>query len=36
LDLAQRAAVGTGIRATMMAILALSQERQDLLKRIAA
>lgn len=34
LDLAQRAAVGTGIRATMMAILALSQERQDLLKRI--
>lgn len=34
LDLAQRAAEGPGVRATMRAILALSAERQDLLRRL--
>lgn len=34
LDLAQRAVEGPGVRATMRAILALSPERQDLLRRL--
>lgn len=34
LDLAQRAVEGASIRATMRAILALSSERQDLLRRL--
>jgi hypothetical protein len=34
LDLAQRAVEGASIRATMRAILALSPERQDLLRRL--
>ena len=34
LELAQRAAEGAGARATMRAVLALSTERQDLLRRL--